>query len=126
MNIDAVEEAIQNGVCYRLINLFEAMQDSKESKKNQTNLIFATNIVNVSMAHIRLVTLRIFRESLRTTPVTCANLIANMNKLCLIYALNVLYDDMNSCFESGYFGARVNYSGMVLEAIKQSNQELRP
>ena len=25
LNIDTVEEAIQNGVCYRLINLFEAM-----------------------------------------------------------------------------------------------------
>ena len=49
-----------------------------------------------------------------------------MHKLCLVHGLNILYEDMNSCFESGYFGPRVNYANMVLQAIKQTNLELRP
>jgi hypothetical protein len=58
--------------------------------------------------------------------VTCQNLIGNMETLCLLYGLNTLYDDCNSCFESGYFGQGVNYSKLILEAIKATNLKLRP
>lgn len=126
LNIDNVEEAITNGVAYRLINLSNSMQDSKASKKNQVNLVFSQDIVEVCQAHIRLISLRIFRMSLKTSSVTCKNLLANMEKLCLIYGLNQLYNDCNSCFESGYFQPKVNYSKMLLDAIKTTNEELRP
>ena len=117
LNIDNVEEALQNSVCYRLKNLSETMQADKSSKKNQVNLIYSQDIVTVSQAHIRLVTLRIFRKEMRNMGVTCENLLGNMETLCLCYGLNTLYDDCNSCFESGYFGQGVNYSKLILEAI---------
>lgn len=126
LNLENVEEAIKNGVAFRLINLSNEMQESKASQKNKVNLIFSQNIVEVAQAHIKLITFRIFRMALNQKSVTCPNLMKSMEQLCLIYGLNQLYEDCNAQFESGYFQPKINYSRMILESIKRTNEAIRP
>lgn len=51
-----------------------------------------------------------------------------MTNLCLLYGLMHLNNNLNACYESGYFiiDKKVNYSNVILESIKQVNLRIRP
>jgi hypothetical protein len=51
-----------------------------------------------------------------------------MTNLCILYGLNQIYLDPKGCYESGFFSSDkgVNFSDLVLQAIKLLNKQIRP
>jgi len=61
---------------------------------------------------------------IKSEKVKCKNNKKNLELLCLLYGLCILYKDSSSCFESGYFSPGT--SSLVVQAIKEINKMLRP
>lgn len=49
-----------------------------------------------------------------------------MTNLCILYGLKKLHHDSHCLYQSGYFNIEVDYSDLILEALKQVNLRLRP
>jgi hypothetical protein len=65
--------------------------------------------------------LRIYQKE---DPFNCPNILKNINKLRIMFALWELYQDSVSLYESGFFA--VGTAPILLEAIKILLKELRP
>ena len=68
-----------------------------------------------------------FKERIENCPdLKSKQNIENMTNLSLLYGLCQLNEDAHSCYQSGYFTSSINYSTMILEAIKETNRRIRP
>lgn len=120
--IDNVEKALKVNVAVMLKQVMKMREESKLSKKDFVNSQAASEIVKVSIAHIKLVTFLFFKDGLDT--LKCKVNKHNLTNLCMLNGLCQLMADSVACYESNYFDA--NSKQYVLNAVKHINRELRP
>jgi len=101
------------------------IQENQATKKDFTNILHATDIVQVSQEHFRYLTFWYFRERVTNNAIKCKKLEGHLTNLCLLYGLQALKKDCSSCYESGYFSGKP-YSSYIETAIKHLLKEIRP
>ena len=114
---------------FQLKNIFDKKKKNNATQKDFINSICALDIVKISEAHIRFITFYLFKEKVQDqNEVKCPQNKINLTNLCLLYGLTQLNNNLNACYESGYFNSdnQVIYSNLILDAIKQVNLRIRP
>lgn len=125
-DLDVLEQIMEHKVLVQIRRIVEKQMDLKDvSKKDFTNSVAALEIVKASQDHIRLFMFHLFKVKVQNE-VKCANLRSHLRRLCALYALNQLNMDCRVCYETGFFKTGINYSDMILDAMKQLNLEIRP
>ncbi len=104
--------------------LFQNLADSKASKVEKANDLFAPEIVSLVRAHMLYLSFTIFRNTIETTEFKDNRILPILILLAKIFALKQLTIDSTSCYESGYFGS--GSKKLLIEAMKKSLIELRP
>lgn len=101
LDVDQLEEAIQVQICYRIKRLIDQRAANEDvSTKDFTNSLYALDIVNVALEHIKMVCLLLLKSSFRPNPLIprrtyfkCPENKKNVANGYCIYALNMLYKD---------------------------------
>lgn len=98
------------------------MKESKASKLDQTNQIYALDIVTMAQLHIKYMTFLIMKQAVGD--IHCEKLRAHMYNLCALLGLTWLQDYKANGYDAGYFqkGAQT----LIDEAIKILLAKLRP
>ena len=125
MNLSQIDEALKVNVAVQLASILKKMEQTKASKKDFVNSLYALDIVKVSQDHIRYVTFTLFKERATSSDLKCPNVKNILQKFCMLYGLNHLHANSNACYQCGYF-ADGPFSELILEAIKAINKEMRP
>ena len=60
MNLSQIDEALKVNVAVQLASILKKMEQTKASKKDFVNSLYALDIVKVSQDHIRYVTFTLF------------------------------------------------------------------
>ena len=125
MNLSQIDEALKVNVAVQLASILEKMGQTKASKKDFVNSLYALDIVKVSQDHIKYVTYTLFKERATASDLKCPNVKNILQKFCMLYGLNQLHANANACYQCGYFSGGP-FSGYISEAIKAINKEMRP
>lgn len=106
---------------------------SKATKKDFVNSEMALDIVKVSQAHIKLVAFILFKAKIipkNDIPMKTfknKNNIEIMSYFCKLYGLVALQENkLTGLYQCGYFQAGIDYSDIILDAIKKMNLLIRP
>ena len=122
-----IDEVLKVEAAARLSFVLEKQRsESKVSKKDFTNSLYALELVELANAHIKYVTFYNFRQRLLRGDIKCKGVVKILTNLCMLFGLNIIHTDSKMVYQTGYFGSGVSYSELVLNAIKQINIELRP
>ena len=99
------------------------MDESKATKKDFINSLYALDVVKATQDHINFITYLYFKEKMAT--VKCQNVKKILSQFCMLFGLNQLHVNASACYQSGYF-AGGPFNEYILEAIKLLLKELRP
>lgn len=126
LNLNTINEALKVSVAYKYTNLLTLITQSKASKLDFVNSLYASDIVEMTTEHVRYLTFFYFMQRINKGDIKCAGTKKHLTNLCMLYGLSNLYKDHKACHESGYFTGGVAYSTLILEALKSLNQNIRP
>lgn len=125
LDVKNVEKALKVNLAYKLKNLMQLRKESKASKKDFTNSLYALEIVKLSQSHIRYIAFQFFKRGIETDNIKCPINLKNLQNLCILNGLCQV-QDASSCYESGYFNSSQKFSEFVTDAIKEINRSIRP
>ena len=126
LDIKNVDEALKVSLAKKVHRIVNRFIESKASKKDFINSLYAQDIFEVSTEHIRYVSFFYFRKYLDSNSIKCNNLKKHLTNLCILYGLWNLYKDCKGCYLTGYFDNGIDYADFILDAIKQVNTLIRP
>jgi len=104
--------------------VFTKIAASKASMKEKENMIFATDLLKMSYAHLTTVAFLIFRNHMFGVDIKCKNLEKHITNLAILYGIDYLKQDCSSLYECGYFNK--GHGKMLDEAFKLTLAKLRP
>jgi len=125
LSVENVHTALKVNLAYKLKQISKAMDDNQATKKDFTNILYATDIVKVSNEHTRYISYWLFRERVTGGSIKCQKLNGHLTNLCVLYGLVNLKKDSAACYESGYFTGQP-FSTFIDEAIKHCLKAIRP
>lgn len=100
-NIDLVDLALQVCTAATVQNTMDTVLMSKASQKEITNHLYALQIVEASLCHLKYITFMIFRKNINLLP--DQNLRGHVTNLCSLVGLTFLQECMAAGYDSGYF-----------------------
>lgn len=101
LNINQVDEALKLCSSYLIETTFLKLQESKASKLDQTNQIYALDIVTMAQLHIKYMTFLIMKQAIGD--IHCEKLRGHMYNLCALLGLTWLQDYKANGYDAGYF-----------------------
>jgi hypothetical protein len=123
--LENVHTALKVNLVVKIERIQRLIEDNKASSKEFTNILYATDIVQVAQEHYRYLTFWLFRERIVNGSIACKKLQGHLSNLCILYGLTHLRKDISVCYESGFF-AGAPFSTFIDEAVKHVLKELRP
>jgi len=101
----------------------QSLQDSKLSKQQKTNFVFAIDTVKMAQLHLKYVAFQINRAKIEAK-VKCPKLKGHMLNLCVLLGITFLQECKSSGYDSGYF--QKGAQGLLDDATKILLEKLRP
>jgi len=123
LTLDQINEALRISLTFKVKKILEKMKKLTVSKKDFVNSKAALDIVRASCEHIRYITFLIFMRKIQE--IKNQKTKENMTNMCMLYGLVNLNNDSRTCYESGYFIPGIEYSELIIEAIKLVNLRIR-
>lgn len=87
LNIDNVETTLKVNLSYQLKSLMKKRKETKATKKDFTNSLYALDIVKFAQAHIRFISFKFFRLGIKNDDIKCPINLKNLQNLCILNGL---------------------------------------